>query len=331
MLEQYDRWIEQIKQALEKWGLYEIDGSFRTIVVSGMGGSGIVGDYIAVINDSYGGLPVLVYKTYETPAVLSGEDLVLAISYSGNTYETILFVKKSLERNARVVIVSSGGLLEKLSIENKLLFIKIPEGYVPRTSMPSMLINTLSLLSRSGLSKITRSDVEDTLNHLENTISKAKSIGEKLAEFIHSREGLVTITSHTPYQPLLIRGKNEFNENSKLHVRIEIIPECFHNDIVGWEKPFSRNNVSIVFKDPDNTVGTKLLEYLIDIYRENGVSVFEIDLSGPNILAKLIYGSLILGYASVYLAYLRKVDPLATHSIRKYKEFVDSNLKYWGV
>lgn len=328
MLEQYDSWIDQVRLALEKWGYYRVNGSFRTVVVSGMGGSGIVGDYVAVINDHHGGLPVLVYKTYEPPAVLSSNDLVVAISYSGNTYETLLFVKKALERKAFVVAVSSGGVLEKLSIRNKLLFIKVPEGYVPRTTLPSMLINTLSLLSCSGLSKITRESVEDVLNYLENNIGTARSIGEELAKFIHSKGGLVTIASHYPYQPLLIRGKNEFNENSKLHVRIETVPECFHNDIVGWEKPIPESRAGIVIKDPDDTTGSSLLNYLVKTYRENEVSVFEIELSGPGLLTKLMYGSLILGYASVYLAYLRRVDPLVTDSIRRYKEFVDSSFDW---
>lgn len=309
---------------LDKWGSYRVAGSFRTIVVNGMGGSGIVGDYLAAINGFYGGLPVLVYKTYDPPRSLSTDDLVIAISYSGNTHETLHFVNRVLRKGLKIVIVSSGGFLEKLSSENNLLFIRVPEGYAPRTTLPAMLIGALSLLSSSGLSGATREHVENALSFLERNIGVARETGEKLAEFIHVNKGYVLISSHQPYEPLIVRGKNEFNENSKIHVRVEIAPECFHNDIVGWERKHGLNAVSIVIKDPEDPVASRIIGYLANTYRENGVPVFEVDLAGPGLLTKLLYGSLVLGYASVYLARLNGVDPLTTESIRRYKGFIDS-------
>ena len=67
------------------------------VVVLGMGGSGIAGDVIAAAAGPFMGLPILVCKTYQPPAFVGDNSLVFAISFSGNTEETIEAVLRNGE------------------------------------------------------------------------------------------------------------------------------------------------------------------------------------------------------------------------------------------
>ncbi len=320
ILSQYIDWVNQIRGMVGKWGLVRVSGRYRSVIIAGMGGSGIVGDYVARLTEVYGGLPVLVYKSHLPPAFISDDDLVIVISYSGNTRETIIFLKNASQRARDIVLVSSDGLLEEYSIREKYLFIKVPGGMVPRVSLPSMLVSILGLLDSSGYTVVTRDTVLDAASFLEREISSLKSEAGRLAGFIEDNKGLPILASHYPYDVLVIRGKNEFNENSKIPVKVEVAPEWMHNDIVGWEKPYENKYSAILVVDPGDRVGSALVDYMERVYERLDIPVFRVILKGSNYFEKLLYGSLLFGLASVELARLRGVDPLKTSSIAEYKE-----------
>src|SRR5665647_1593744 len=92
MLEVVERFPRQLREALEiaaaRIDLPSAEG-LTSIVVLGMGGSGISGDVAAAL--LYGSLPVpiLTVKGYSLPALVGPGSLVFAVSYSGNTEETL--------------------------------------------------------------------------------------------------------------------------------------------------------------------------------------------------------------------------------------------------
>jgi len=319
LIDQYGNWVKQIREALEKWGDYRVEGDYRYIIVAGMGGSGIVGDYLGFLTNTYGGLPVLVYKNHVPPKHVGRDSLVIVVSYSGNTLETIRFIERI--SGSTVVAVSSGGLLEKISLLRNYLFIKVPGGYAPRTALPYMLYIVLGLLDSSGYTVVSYREAEASYSFLSSAWDRVLEIGGDIAGFIHGYKGLLILSSHSPYEPLLVRGKNEFNENSKIPVKVEVSPEWMHNDIVGWEAPYENKYSVLSISDPDDAVGSRLVEYMVGVYSGLGIPVYGFKLLGSGFLEKIMYGSIVLGVASVKLAYLRGLDPLATKSIGLYKEF----------
>lgn len=309
---------------VNEWGKIRVSGRFRLLVIAGMGGSGIVGDYIARLSEIYNGLPVIVYKTHMVPEFINDRDLVIIVSYSGNTHESIAFLEKVKNKSRNIVIVSSNGLLEKYSLENNYVFLKIPSGMVPRISLPSMLVSILGLLDSSGYTIVSRDTVIDAIDFLKHGINDLEKKAGDLACFINEWKRLVILASHYPYDVLMIRGKNEFNENSKIPVKVEIAPEWMHNDIVGWEKPYSNMYSVILVFDPDDRVGKTLVEYMDRVYERKDIPRYRVVLKGRNYFEKLMYGSLLFGLASVELARIRGIDPLETISIKEYKSIANS-------
>ena len=84
----------------------------NNIVIAGMGGSGISGDLVkAVVGDGLP-CPIIVHRGYTLPAFVSSQTLFVAVSYSGNTEETLLSVKKAFAQGAKILAVTSGGKLK---------------------------------------------------------------------------------------------------------------------------------------------------------------------------------------------------------------------------
>ncbi|HTC82066.1 MAG TPA: bifunctional phosphoglucose/phosphomannose isomerase, partial [Acidimicrobiia bacterium] len=85
------------------------------VAVLGMGGSGIAGDVLAAVANSTLAVPVVVLKQIRTPRFIGPRTLAFAVSYSGDTDETLRMAVGAFDAGARVVAVSRGGELESMA------------------------------------------------------------------------------------------------------------------------------------------------------------------------------------------------------------------------
>ncbi|MGH9921872.1 MAG: SIS domain-containing protein, partial [Nitrososphaerales archaeon] len=94
------------------------------IVVLGMGGSGIVGDYLRVLlrNSS---IPFHVNKHSVPPKSINKNSLVMAVTYSGKTRETLDALDACVKAGAKVVLVTSRRELTSMH-EGKVPCITVP-------------------------------------------------------------------------------------------------------------------------------------------------------------------------------------------------------------
>lgn len=318
--ELYLNWYNFANEALR----YEVEnprsfGKAHRIVVVGMGGSAIAGDMIAIIANSTGSIPVFVWKDFYTPKTLIDDSTaVLAISYSGNTRETILSLEQALRRTDMVGVVASNGKLLEIAKEKRLPYIQVRRGLVPRAALPILLYASLALLEACDVKLVEKSDVNEGIEVLRD-VETAKSDSIYIASYLQ-RARLPLIVATTRYNALATRVKNELNENAKMPAKVEIAPELFHNDIVGWEAAVVSDRALII--ESDIEYERALLSFYAEYLQERGFEVTELKLRGRSLLARYLYGSLVAGLASVRIAKMRGVDPMTTHSISKYKNLV---------
>ena len=102
--------LEKIKELPS----FSKDG-ITNIVVAGMGGSAISGDILRTIYERKGRAPIIVNRAYTIPGFVDHRSLVIVMSYSGNTEETLAACQAAMKKGARIVAISSGGKLEELS------------------------------------------------------------------------------------------------------------------------------------------------------------------------------------------------------------------------
>ena len=91
----------------------------RQVVISGMGGSAIGGDILQGLLLARSPLPITTVRDYSLPRSVDRETLFFAVSFSGNTEETIAAYQQAVRVKCPRVVVSSGGRLTALARENR--------------------------------------------------------------------------------------------------------------------------------------------------------------------------------------------------------------------
>ncbi|HWQ45246.1 MAG TPA: SIS domain-containing protein, partial [Longilinea sp.] len=124
----------------------------QRVAIAGMGGSAIGADLLAAYISALCRVPVAVVREYDLPAWAAGNDtLFIASSHSGNTEETLSAFQQAKERGCRLVSLSTGGELEKLTNAIKAPLWKFEHHGQPRAAVGYSFGLLLSLFTRLNL------------------------------------------------------------------------------------------------------------------------------------------------------------------------------------
>jgi len=320
----YEAWPEQAESALRlSIDLREVN--VDKVVYCGMGGSGCAGDILQDLSFSRPKFPPLyVVKGYHLPSFADESTLVLAVSYSGDTEETISALKEALKRGCKVLGFSSGGELEKICRENSIPHVKLGRALTPRSALPYILYSTLSALERLGYQLVSASELSNTIALMRNLRASigvesdlSDNEAKQIAQHLHNAHPIVY--GPQEFRGVLIRFKNSLNENAKVHACVEILPEACHNDIEAWQPDALNLRVLFVINGSDGRL-RKRFDTLMELVERSGVEyrsvyVREATLFGG--IVKLLY---LLEYVTFYLAVLRGVPPAPTPNIALLKK-----------
>ena len=322
MHEAYDVWPRLAKEYYEKdFPKLEIDG-IDHIVFAGMGGSGTIGDIISSIL-SKTNIHVNVVKGYLLPKTVDSNTLVVVTSISGNTDEVLSILKNSKNSKAKFISFSSNGNLEKVSLENNIKYIKIPQLHSPRASLPSFLYSVLNVLG--NIIPIKKNDVIESISNLEQTrkLVSSSNLNEKNPSL-----SLATWLKNIPIiyypwglQAAAIRFKNSLQENVKIHTISEDVIEACHNGIVAWEnKP---NIQPILIQGYDDYIKTKeRWKIFKEFLQSKQIDFKEVNSGKGNILSKIMYLIYLFDYSTIYHAIESKIDPTPVKPI----EFIKNRI-----
>jgi glucose/mannose-6-phosphate isomerase len=297
---------------------------FRGVAFLGMGGSGFTGDIIkALIKDDIG-IPVETVKGYNLPAFIKRGWLAVAVSYSGNTEETISAVRQALDRGCEVLVICSGGKAENIARDNGKAIIKIPSGLQPRGAVGYLLVSAYLVLDKLNIITLDTIDIKEAFDlikekaalyqrEVESGKNPAKMLALKVSgclPIIYGTEGLMAAVAY--------RLKCEFNENSKTPCWCNEFPELNHNETVGWERleDITRKFILLIFRDKDEKKRLKTrIEVTSKLIRKNISDIIEIQVEGRSKLAKALTSMYLGDMASVYLAIMAGVDPSPVEKI----------------
>lgn len=295
-----------------------------SIVVLGMGGSAIGGDLLGACLLEKGGPQVIVNRDYGLPPFVDENSLVFAVSYSGNTEETISGFEEAKKRGCRTITLSSGGRLQELG--DPAMHIALPKGLQPRAAVAWMLVPMLGALEDMGLAPV-RTEVEEAAEILEGmmkelapSVPASKNISKAVAAGLHG--AFPMIFSGPLLAPVAKRWRTQLNENAKVLAREDIIPEMDHNDLVAWsEDQIAASCAVILLRDgSEHPRVARRIELTRRLGLDRARSVREVRSRGNGTLARLLSCMAVGDFASVYLAVLRGVDPTPVHVIEKLKK-----------
>ncbi|MGQ9496737.1 MAG: bifunctional phosphoglucose/phosphomannose isomerase [Desulfotomaculales bacterium] len=290
---------------------------YRNIVVTGLGGSAIGGDLLRVFTAGRLEIPVIVNRDYRLPRFVDDATLVFAVSYSGNTEETLSAYDDARGRGAAVVALTTGGRLGERARRDMVPLITIPAGTAPRAATGYLFLPTLAVLERLGLLDGMDAEVDGLVRHLEvlrrrygPDAPSARNPAKQLAHNLYERLPViwgVTGTTEVAAQ----RWKGQINENAKAPAYWNAFPELNHNEIVGFEQPVGvlRGIWLVVLRDPEDHPRVNLRVEITRSFVGTAAGMSEFTASGPTRLARL-YSLIYLGdYTSLYLAVLYGTDP----------------------
>lgn len=288
----------------------------ENVVVLGMGGSGIAGDVLVAAAAPFMPVPVTVVKGYEPPDFVGTGSLVFAISFSGDTEETLEAAAGAFEAGASLVVVAGGGALVNLAGEWDVPVVPVPTDIPqPRAALGAMAIPPLVLLEEIGLFPGALQWVDQAVGQLRrrrDQLVRPGSMAEELARRIGRTIPLVHSSGDLGAAAAL-RWKAQCNENAKCPAFFNVYPELCHNELAGWGQhgDATRQLITLVNlrHDAEHPQVTRRFDLVVDVLREVVADVVEVRASGEGDLAQLLDLALIGDFVSLHMAGDVGIDP----------------------
>ncbi len=309
------------------------------IVYLGMGGSGIVGDFVRILLRN-SGIPVFVSKGPIAPRFIDSKTLVIAVSYSGSTWETMAALDMCIPTNAKIIVITSSHNLAAICQTKKIMAIQVPENGQPRASFGYLLVPVLDMLSKAGIMKNIDSDLSESLTVLKKV--KAECTSDNSPDTNRASRIALDFLKKFPViygennftDAIALRWKQQLNENSKAHCYVETFPELLHNEIESWQgdrQNIQRNYSLVLLRDARYEIEIGIrekVEATKKLITDKGSTVVEVWTQGESELARLLSLNYLGDFVSIYLALAKGVDPSDTSNIKAIKRV---EFARWGM
>ena len=320
-------------EALQLEGLPDRD-SVENVVVIGMGGSGIVGDILAATAGPFMAVPVVTVKSYTLPAFVGEGSLVFAVSFSGETEETIEATTEAAVQGAKIVMVTAGGERAKLASGWGSPLALVPDTIPqPRVALGAMAVPPLVVLEQIGLFPGASQWLQLSIEQMKRRRDVLAAEGSAAAEvarrigrtipLIHGAGGLGAAAAE--------RWKTQVNENAKAPAFYAVQPELSHNEVQGWGQhgDVTRQVLTLVTlrHDAEHPQVTRRFEIVADLMREVVAGIVEVRAEGEGELAQLFDLMLFGDYVSLHMAANEGIDPGPVPALAEIKQQIDG----WAV
>jgi glucose/mannose-6-phosphate isomerase len=324
------------------------EGRPRSVVVLGMGGSGIAGDVLAALTGPESPVPVFVHKGYGLPRWVGAADLVIAVSCSGGTEETLSALDQAVRRGSRVLAVGApDSQLDELAGRGRALFVPVEaRGRQPRSMVWGLSTPLAMAADALELVQLDPDAIEATAVRLEEIatacrpdsesfVNPGKSLALALADVLPMTWGTSGVAGVASYRMLC-----QLAENAKSAGVWGVLPEANHNQVVAFDGPAGGLRSDDIFADPGfgEASGMRLRLVLLrdpadehpqvrrraevshELADARGIPVTELMAEGDSRLERLAALVGPIDYATVYLALALGVDPTPVVAIQDLKD-----------
>ncbi|MGI8537049.1 MAG: bifunctional phosphoglucose/phosphomannose isomerase [Mycobacteriales bacterium] len=325
------------------------DGRPRAVVVCGMGGSGIAGDVLSAVAGTGCPVPITTHRGYGLPAWVGPVDLVVVVSCSGSTEETLSALEEAVRRGCRLLVVGrSGSPVDDLGQRGRAVFVPVTQGRQPRASVWALSTPLIVAGHALGLLAAPPEAVEQAAVVLERIADRCRPDAETMVNpakrLALDLDGTLPVLWGT--SPMLgtaaYRFACQLNENAKVPATWGVLPEANHNQVVAFDGPFAGSvgkSGDDFFRDrgDDLDVAARLVLVLlrdteeqpqvarradvsVELARERDVPVVQLLAEGDSSFARLASLVGLADYATTYLALLQGIDPTPVEAITSLKQ-----------
>ena len=291
---------------------------YKKFLVCGMGGSGQPPQVLKSIAPE---LDIVVHKDYGLPAGDLRKTLVIAMSYSGETEETISALEEAKEKGLPAAAAAISGTLIERARQYGFPYVQIPNtGIQPRIATGFLYCALLKLMKQNELLRACR-ELAKTLGRRDE-----ESRGRELAQTLQNAVPIIYGSSRN--FPLAYMWKIKFNETGKIPAFYNVVPELNHNEMNGLDVKDATRGLSekfhfIFLKDSDDLKKNQTrMEITEKLYRERGLQVSTIMLSGEN-RQERVFSALILGdWTAFYTAQMYGLEAEQVPMVEEFKKMI---------
>ncbi|MFT7590813.1 MAG: glucose/mannose-6-phosphate isomerase [bacterium] len=253
-LKEFDTQIAYSLENFKSHGFKSED--FTNVVLGGLGGSGIG----ALMAKSWFfdkvNLPIETVNDYSLPNYVNEKTLVVLNSYSGNTEETISLYNEAKSKGAKVVCLSSGGIIQSLCADDNLTCYPLKTGFQPRQTL-GMGLSYLILILGDFFGTDYKPELEEIRTKLvENQEKQLVSAERIFGYFSNSLKDKFIILADRAMYSVAVRFAQQLNENAKLEAFVHSVPECNHNVLESYTDRLPTNFL-LLYTEENVRVGSR--------------------------------------------------------------------------
>jgi glucose/mannose-6-phosphate isomerase len=318
----------------------------RNLVIAGLGGSGVGGDVLKAVIGQSTPLPIISERSHSLPGWVGPMDVVVGVSCSGMTEETLSTTAEAGRRGARVITIgASGSDLEKLSnsISGAIHFPIDAKGRSPRASLWTHATPLLMVANALGIAHIDEKEFEiaaDLMDELSvangpsvpTLENYAKCLALSCAESLPMvwGTGMIGATAAARFMAQLA-------ENSKIPAAHGELPEVGHNQIVAFDGVLAGGApAKDIFRDDPDSIERRTHLYILrdtnehpavekrigivsQIASDRNVPVTLLQATGNHPISCLASLIIPTDWASVYAGLALGIDPSQISTINQLK------------
>ena len=309
---------EQMQSAMDAIG--DISGlpdpaSIEHVLILGMGDSGFGGDVAAASARPFSSLPIVVYGGYLPPSWVGRSTLVIAISKSGTTEETLESLEAAVESGASLVAVTSGGELESLARRANAPVLPVTsDAVMPRGALGALAVPPMLALEQLGYFPGARAWLDEAVHELRGRRDDILGSGNP-ARVIADRIGStmpVIYGGGATGTTAAKRWKVAYNHNAKSPAFWAPMPELCHNELVGWGGDFDTTELFTQIQlrhDSEHPQTAHRFEFVKQVTQPAMHDVVEVEARGDGPVAQLLDLIFLGDLVSIEAASDRGVDP----------------------
>lgn len=292
-----------------------IDG----IAVLAVGSAALAGDVLASVANAVLPVPVTLLRQYRLPAFVGPRTLVFALSYSGETEETLAMTTDAFAAGACVITASNGGSLAVLSERHGGVHVALPDGLVSRTALGALVAPLIVAVFRMGLfpeghALLVRAQEQLALRRDQcrpevlGVANPAREVARRIGRTIPLVYGGGALG-----RVAAMRWKADVNENAKAPAFWNAYPELDHNEICGWGQHGDVTRQLITVIELRHGLEHERIDARIvatrELIREAVHDIIEVEARGEGRLAQVLDLMYFGDWVSCYLALQNDVDP----------------------
>lgn len=302
-----------------------------SVVVAGMGGSGLGADIVSSVFHEQLTKPVTLIRDYTLPGFVSQNTLVILASFSGTTEEILSTANQALTKNARVAVIAAGGELLDMATTHRWphYAIKATQNPSPqsRIAIGYALVGMIGMLHHAGVVTISDTDIEDVITTILDVDQRCQvtspteaNPAKTLAYSLLQKRPLLVVADFLAGAAHV--SQNQLHENAKVLADYRVIPELNHHLMEGLKFPLSNTHdmaclfVQSTLYHPQNQ---KRLAVTAEVTDHQDIESIELTLKSESKLAQAFELIATMSYVSFYLAMLEGVHPAPLPHVEWFK------------